>query len=88
MHINIVPDRGSASTVLLRESYRDGSKVCKRTLANLSALSAAQVQMIRATLRGDVLQPVDQTFQITASPAHGLALRFGNFLSVSRMNGR
>ena len=71
MHINIVPNRGSSPTVLLRESYRDGSKVCKRTLANLSALSAAQVQMIRATLRGDVLQPIDKTFKITSSRAHG-----------------
>ena len=71
MHINIVPNRGSSPTVLLRESYREGAKVCKRTLANLSALSAAQVQMIRATLRGDVLQPIAQTFEITASPAHG-----------------
>ena len=71
MHINIVPNRGSSPTVLLRESYREGAKVCKRTLANLSALSAAQVQMIRASLRGDVLQPIDQTFEITASPAHG-----------------
>ena len=71
MHINIVPNRGSSPTVLLRESYREGAKVCKRTLANLSALSAAQVQMIRSTLRGDVLQPIDQTFEITASAAHG-----------------
>jgi transposase len=71
MHINIIPNRGSAPTVLLRESYREGTKVCKRTLANLSALSAAQVQMIRSTLRGDVLQPIDQTFEISASAAHG-----------------
>jgi transposase len=71
MHINIIPNRGSSPTVLLRESYREGAKVCKRTLANLSALSAAQVQMIRASLRGDVLQPIDQTFEITASAAHG-----------------
>ena len=71
MHINLIPNRGSSPTVLLRESYREGSKVCKRTLANLSALSTAQVQMIRATLRGDVLQPIDKTFEITASCAHG-----------------
>jgi len=71
MHINIIPNRGSSPTVLLRESYREGAKVCKRTLANLSSLSAAQVQMIRASLRGDVLQPINQTFEITASPAHG-----------------
>lgn len=71
MHINIIPNRGSSPTVLLRESYREGAKVCKRTLANLSCLSAAQVQMIRASLRGDVLQPIDQTFEITASQSHG-----------------
>jgi transposase len=71
MHVNIIPNRGSSPTVLLRESYREGAKVCKRTLANLSALSAAQVQMIRASLRGDVLQPINQIFEITDSPAHG-----------------
>jgi transposase len=88
MHINIVPNRGAAPTVLLRESYRQGSKVCKRTLANLSALSPAQVQMIRATLRGEVLQPVQKTFEVIASPAHGhvqavsLAMQRLGFASV------
>jgi transposase len=88
MHINIVPNRGGAPTVLLRESYRQGSKVCKRTLANLSALSPAQVQMIRATLRGEVLQPVEKTFEVIASPAHGhvqavsLAMQRLGFASV------
>ena len=43
MHIHIVPNRGSSPTVLLRESYRDGKKVGKRTLANLSSLPMAQV---------------------------------------------
>ncbi len=71
MHIHIVPNRGSRSTVLLRESYREGAKVRKRTLANLSDLSAAQVQAIRATLRGEVLQPVAQSMEITASRPHG-----------------
>jgi len=88
MHINIVPNRGSSPTVLLRESFREGSKVCKRTLANLSALSAAQVQMIRGALRGDVLQPVEKTFEVIASPAHGhvqavwLAMQRLGFASV------
>ena len=45
---NIAPNLDSPPAVLLRESYREGTKVCKRTLANLSALSAAQVQMIRS----------------------------------------
>ena len=70
MHIHIVPNRGSAPTVLLRESYRDGAKVGKRTLANLSALPAAQIEAIRAVLRGEELRPVAQCFEITASRAH------------------
>src|ERR1700704_3620224 len=71
MHIHIVPNRGSPPTVLLRESYREGSKVGKRTLANLSSLSAAQIDAIRAALRGEALQPVAQSFEITASRSHG-----------------
>jgi hypothetical protein len=57
MHIHVVPNRGSPPTVLLRESYREGPKVLKRTLANLSSLSVAQIEAIRATLRGDALAP-------------------------------
>jgi transposase len=71
MHVHVVPNRGSPPTVLLRESYREGSKVGKRTLANLSSLSAAQIEAIRATLRGEALQPVAQCFEITASRSHG-----------------
>ncbi len=71
MHIHVVPNRGSPPTVLLRESYREGSKVGKRTLANLSSLSGAQIEAIRATLRGEALQPVAQSFEVTASRSHG-----------------
>lgn len=71
MHIHIVPNRGSLPTVLLRESYREGTKVRKRTLANLSSLSGAQVEAIRAVLRGEPMQPVAQSFEVIASRAHG-----------------
>jgi len=71
MHIQIIPNRGSTPTVLLRESYREGAKVCKRTLANLSGLEAFQIEAIRAALRGEVRCPVAQTFEITRSRAHG-----------------
>ena len=71
MHIHIVPNRGSPATVLLRESYREGPKVRKRTLANLSSLSAAQIEAIRASLRGESLQPVAHSFEVIASPSHG-----------------
>lgn len=71
MHIHIVPNRDSPPTVLLRESYREGTKVRKRTLANLSSLSASQVEAIRAVLAGQALQPPSQALEITASLAHG-----------------
>lgn len=88
MHIHSVPNRGSSPTVLLRESYREGSKVRKRTLANLSSLSPAQIEAIRAVLAGQTVQPSAQSLQITASRAHGhvhavmLAMQRLDFASV------
>ena len=71
MHIDMVPNRNSPPTVLLRESYREGTKVRKRTLANLSALSAEQVEAIRRTLRGETLVPPADLFEIVHSHHHG-----------------
>ena len=71
MHIDIVPNRGSSPAVLLRESYREGGKVKKRTLANLSALSASQIEAIRHVLKGDSLVPPDQLFERVESYHHG-----------------
>src|SRR5712692_724107 len=71
MHIDIVPNRNSPPAVLLRESYREGTHVRKRTLANLSALSAAQVDAIRRTLRGETLVPLADLFEIVHSHHHG-----------------
>jgi transposase len=71
MHIQIVPNRGSPPAVLLRESYREGGKVKKRTLANLSSLPADQIEAIRAVLRGDKLAPVAEAFTIVEAQPHG-----------------
>ena len=71
MHIDVVPNRNSRPAYLLRESYRDGSRVRKRTLANLSALNDEQIAAIRAVLRGEPLRPVGSLFEVTASRAHG-----------------
>jgi hypothetical protein len=71
MHIDIVPNRNSPPAVLLRESYREGKKVKKRTLANLSSLSPEQIDAIRRTLRGERLAPVSELFEIVGSKLHG-----------------
>ena len=71
MHIHIVPNRGAPPTVLLRESFREGASVRKRTLANLSSLPMAQIEAIRSVLLGVEVCPVAQCFEITATRAHG-----------------
>jgi transposase len=53
MYIAVVPNRTSPPAVLLRESYREGTAVRTRTLANLSSLTAGQIDGIRRVLRGE-----------------------------------
>ena len=71
MHIDVVPNRGSRPAYLLREAFRDGARVRKRTLANLSALSDEQIFAIRAILRGESLSPAGELFEAIASRPHG-----------------
>ena len=52
MFIDTIPNRKSPPAVLLRESYREGGRVKKRTLANLSKLPQALTAGIAALLDG------------------------------------
>ena len=58
-------------THLLRRSYRDGDKVRNETLANLSALGEAKVEMIRRALQGKKLVDFDEAVTVTNSLPHG-----------------
>lgn len=91
MYIDIVPNRNSPPAILLRESLREGKKIVKRTLANLSALSLSQAEAIRAVLKGQPLAAVDEVFEIIQSRAHGavnaIALAMGR-LRLSALLGR
>ena len=71
MFIDVVPNRDSPPAILLRESYREGSKVRKRTLANLSALPADTIELLRRSLRGETLLPAGESFVIERSLPHG-----------------
>jgi hypothetical protein len=71
MHIDVVPNRQARPTYLLRESFRDGSRVRKRTLANLSALSDEQIAALRIVLRGEALCAPSSLFEVLASRPHG-----------------
>ena len=72
MYIETVPNRNSPPAVLLRESYRDGGKIKKRTLLNLSAWPAEQVEGLRIVLKGGTVAPPGQDpFTVTRSLPHG-----------------
>lgn len=71
MYIDIVPNRNSRPAVLLREAWREGSRVRKRTIANLTDWPEAQVEALRRVLKGERLAPVDDVFTITRSLPQG-----------------
>jgi transposase len=71
MHIDVIPNRGSRPAYLLRESFREGPRVRKRTLANLSSLCEEQIFAIRAILRGETLASASGLFEAIASRPHG-----------------
>jgi transposase len=71
MYIEVVPNRSSPPAVLLRESFRDGDKIRKRTVANLSGLPAHQIEGIRAVLKGHPLVAPDALFEKVRDQQHG-----------------
>ena len=71
MHIHVIPNRASRPAVLLRESYREGNRVRKRTLANLSSLPMDQVEAIRLILKGERLVSSEALFEVSGSSLHG-----------------
>ena len=54
-------------SVLLRRSYREGAKVKKQTLANLSHLDAELIELIRGWLRGERYVETGAAFQTERS---------------------
>lgn len=71
MYIETVPNRNSPPAILLREARREGKKIIKRTLANLSDWPAEQIEGLRRVLRGEQVVPVGKVFRIERSLPHG-----------------
>jgi hypothetical protein len=72
MYIEAIPNRNSPPAILLRESWREHGKVCKRTLANLSCLAPEVVEGLKVLLRGGVAVPrAEEVFTIERSLPHG-----------------
>ena len=71
MYIESVPNRNSPPAILLREGWREGGKVKKRTLANLSKWPKAKVDTLRRLLKNEPLVGREEAFDIVRSKPHG-----------------
>ncbi len=72
MYIDVVPNRSSPPAILLREAWREGKRIRKRTLANLSHWPRHRVEALRAVLKGDALAATaSDSFEILRSVPHG-----------------
>jgi DDE family transposase len=91
MYIESVPNRAAPPAVLLRESYREGGKVKKRTLLNLSDWPAERIAGFKMLLKGGTVIPPDQkAITITRSLPHGhvvAALGMARKIGLDRLLG-
>lgn len=71
MYIETVPNRNSKPAVLLREGWREGDRVRKKTLLNLSDWPPETVEALRHLLAGKRLVPFEEVFSIERSLPHG-----------------
>jgi hypothetical protein len=72
VYIETIPNRSSPPAILLREGYREGGKVVKRTLANLSSWDPQLVEHFRVLLKGGVaVESATSVLSIERSLPHG-----------------
>jgi Transposase DDE domain len=71
MYIEVVPNRNSRPAILLREGWREGKSIKKRTLANLTEWPAAKVEALRRVLKNEPLGDPTDAFDIVRSRPHG-----------------
>jgi len=77
MFIVEIPNRNSPPAILLREGWREGSKVHTRTLANLSHLPPEKIEALKAALKGGSVT--------NAEPIQESSLPHGHVLAVTGM---
>ena len=71
MYIETVPNRNSRPAILLRQGWREGQRVRKKTLANLTDWPAEKVEALRQVLKGQRLIAPEDAFAVERSLPHG-----------------
>ena len=71
-HVETIPNRNSPPTILLREAWREGPRIRKKTRGNLTGMAPRLIEGIRTVLKGGVaLSSLDDAFTITRALPHG-----------------
>jgi hypothetical protein len=71
MYVETIPNRGARPTVLIREAWREGKKIRRRTIGNITSLPERQIEQIRRTLKGEDLVSSSEAFEILRARPHG-----------------
>jgi len=77
MYVATVPNRRSPPAILLRESYREGTRVNSRTLANITSWPPGKIEALRCLLRGERIPgtgwktSLEDAFEIVRTRPHG-----------------
>ena len=90
--VDVIPNRSSPPAIQLRQAWRDGPRIRRRTIANLSKMPPAMVDAIRAMLKGGVVfASIDEAVTIRRALPHGhVAATLGTLraLGMSRILDR
>ena len=71
-NIEYVPNQAGKPAVLLRQAWREGTRIRKRTIANLSKLPREVIDGFRTVLKGGVaVRDLSELLDIERSLAHG-----------------
>ena len=71
MYIERIPNRNSRPAILLREGWREGNSIRKRTIANLTNWPEEKTEALRRLLKGEPMVAADEVFVIERSIPHG-----------------
>jgi transposase len=71
MYIDVVPNRTSRPAVLLREGWREGNRIRKKTIANLTDWPEQKVEALRRVLRNEPVMAPQDVFVVKRSLPHG-----------------
>ena len=73
--VDVIPNRSSPPAILLREAWREGPRIRRRTIANLSKMPPEFVDAIRSVIKGGVVHgSLEEAVSIRRALPHGHAM--------------